>query len=69
MQNRTPIKVDDVPMHFIQALTSAEDSRFFQHSGVDVMGILRAIWLNYKAGEENQAQAPLRSSWRVAPST
>ncbi|HSJ01198.1 MAG TPA: transglycosylase domain-containing protein, partial [Verrucomicrobium sp.] len=35
VQNRTPIKVDQVPMHFVQALTSAEDSRFFQHSGVD----------------------------------
>ncbi|WP_038162901.1 transglycosylase domain-containing protein [Verrucomicrobium sp. BvORR106] len=59
VQNRTPIKVDDVPMHFIQALTSAEDSRYFQHSGVDVMGILRAIYLNYKAGEENQGASTI----------
>lgn len=59
VQNRTPIKVDQVPMHFIQALTSAEDSRFFQHSGVDVMGILRAVWLNYKAGEETQGASTI----------
>lgn len=59
VQNRTPVKVDQVPMHFIQALTSAEDSRYFQHSGVDVMGILRALWLNYKAGEETQGASTI----------
>lgn len=57
--NRTPIKVEQVPMHFIQALTSEEDSRFFQHGGVDFAGVLRAVWLNYKVGSENQGASTI----------
>ncbi|CAN5900936.1 PBP1A family penicillin-binding protein [soil metagenome] len=57
--NRTPIKVEQVPMHFIQALTAEEDSRFFQHGGVDFTGVLRAVWLNYKGGSENQGASTI----------
>lgn len=57
--NRTPIKVEQVPMHFIQALTSEEDSRFFQHGGVDFTGVVRAVWLNYKVGSENQGASTI----------
>lgn len=59
MLNRTPIKIEQVPVHFIQALTSQEDERFFQHSGVDMIGILRAMWLNYKAGAETQGASTI----------
>src|SRR4029079_12522311 len=52
--NRTPVKIGLVPMHFIQALTAEEDSRFFQHSGVDYIGIGRAMYLNYRAHAETQ---------------
>ena len=54
MQNRRLVSIDEVPFHFIQTLTAAEDSRFFEHDGVDYMGILRAIWLNIKAGRVTQ---------------
>ncbi|MFZ4763399.1 MAG: transglycosylase domain-containing protein [Roseimicrobium sp.] len=57
--NRVPIKIEQVPQHFISALTSQEDERFFQHSGVDMMGVLRALWLNYKAGEETQGASTI----------
>lgn len=57
--NRIPVSIEQVPMHFIQALTSQEDERFFQHSGVDMWGVLRAIWLNYKAGEETQGASTI----------
>ncbi len=57
--NRTPVKIGLVPMHFVQALTSEEDSRFFQHSGVDYIGIARAMWLNYKAGTETQGASTI----------
>jgi len=59
MLNRTPIKIEQVPMHFIQALTAEEDSRFFQHSGVDMVGVARAMWLNYKAGSETQGASTI----------
>ena len=57
--NRIPIKIEQVPQHFIQALTAQEDERFFQHSGVDMWGVFRAIWLNYKAGEETQGASTI----------
>src|SRR5690606_12919292 len=41
-QRRTPITFDRIPRDFIQALTSAEDERFFRHNGVDLKGLTRA---------------------------
>ncbi len=41
-QRRTPISYEDIPDHFVHAILSAEDDSFFEHSGVDLMGLLRA---------------------------
>ncbi len=57
--NRTPIKIEQVPQHFIEALRAEEDSRFYRHTGVDYIGIARAIWLNYKAGSETQGASTI----------
>ena len=57
--NRTPVPVKDVPQHFIDALTAQEDSRFFQHEGVDYIGLTRAIWLNFRAGEVTQGASTI----------
>ncbi len=57
--NRTPIKIEQVPNHFINALTAQEDERFFEHGGVDMVGVIRAMWLNYKAGEETQGASTI----------
>jgi 1A family penicillin-binding protein len=40
----------DVPPHLTQAILAIEDRRFYQHSGVDPRGILRAAWRNWQAG-------------------
>ena len=52
--NRTPVPITDVPQHFIDALVAQEDSRFFKHDGVDYIGLGRAVWLNFQAGEVTQ---------------
>jgi penicillin-binding protein 1A len=57
--NRTPVKIEQVPMHFIQALTAEEDARFFQHSGVDQIGIIRAFYLNWQAHKETQGASTI----------
>jgi len=57
--NRTPVKIEQVPMHFIDALTSEEDARFYHHSGVDVIGIIRAFYLNWKAHAETQGASTI----------
>lgn len=46
VQNRSVVSIDKVPQVFINALMAGEDSRFESHSGVDWIGILRALKFN-----------------------
>ena len=57
--NRTPVPIKEVPQHFIDAVTAQEDSRFFQHHGVDYIGTARAMWLNLQAGEVTQGASTI----------
>ena len=41
--NRTPIGFDDLPKNLVDALVATEDVRFYDHSGIDARGTLRAI--------------------------
>lgn len=43
-QNRTPIKLDDLPPYIAQATIAIEDQNFYTHHGFDTGGILRAAW-------------------------
>lgn len=43
-QNRTPIKLDDLPLYVKQATISIEDKNFYTHHGFDTGGLLRAAW-------------------------
>lgn len=42
-ENRTAIKYSDLPKHLVDALVSTEDERFYDHSGIDARGTLRAV--------------------------
>ena len=42
-ENRQPVPYDSIAPGFFDALISTEDERFYQHHGVDVMGIFAAI--------------------------
>lgn len=42
-ENRTPVKYQDLPKHLVDALVATEDERFYEHSGIDARGTLRAI--------------------------
>lgn len=53
------VKIDQIPKHVIQALLATEDRRFFSHFGIDVWGILRAAWTNYRAGRVVQGGSTL----------
>lgn len=44
LENRVPVKYEDLPEHLVQALIATEDERFYSHSGIDARGTLRAIF-------------------------
>src|SRR5450432_2117312 len=41
--NRSNVKYSDISKHVIDALISTEDVRFYDHSGIDAKGVIRAI--------------------------
>ena len=42
------VSLTDLPSEFIYALLESEDSRFYEHGGVDIVSIGRAIWTDIK---------------------
>jgi penicillin-binding protein 1B len=49
-ESRLLINIRQVPQHLIDAVVAIEDHRFYEHSGFDFFGILRAIFADLKAG-------------------
>ena len=50
-RRRILIDYDDLPPFVVNAFVSAEDGRFFEHPGIDYLGILRAVALLIRTGE------------------
>ncbi len=50
LERRIVVPLEKIPQTLIDAFVAAEDSRFFEHEGIDFFGILRALWKNIKAG-------------------
>lgn len=44
LENRVPVKYEDLPQHLVDALIATEDERFYTHSGIDAKGTLRAVF-------------------------
>jgi membrane carboxypeptidase/penicillin-binding protein len=59
VEARRPVRFEDIPYHFIQCLQAAEDGRFFEHHGVDYLGIARAMIMNFKAGRQTQGASTI----------
>jgi membrane peptidoglycan carboxypeptidase len=50
-QNRKTAEREEIPIHLLNALVAKEDERFMEHGGVDLWGIMRALWVDIRAGE------------------
>ncbi|HJR45122.1 MAG TPA: transglycosylase domain-containing protein [Actinomycetota bacterium] len=50
-ENRTIIPLSRIPQHVQDAVVAIEDERFYQHDGVDVKAVLRALLTNAQSGE------------------
>ena len=51
---RSQLAFKDIPPVLVQAITSIEDRRFFDHHGLDIFGVARALLRN--AGDERMGQ-------------
>ena len=47
-------KLEDISPTFVDAMVSVEDKRFFNHKGIDVMGVMRALKVNIESKEAKQ---------------
>ncbi|HEY5778633.1 MAG TPA: transglycosylase domain-containing protein [Terrimicrobiaceae bacterium] len=54
IQNRNPVALDKISPLMVKAVIAAEDNKFFQHHGVDYIGVLRAAIANYRRGKISQ---------------
>ena len=57
--NRVNVTYDQLPKHLIDAFVTIEDSRFFQHDGVDVKGIIRALFSGLTKGSFSEGASTL----------
>lgn len=53
-KKRIPVTYDEIPKTLVYALIATEDQRFFEHPGVDVMGLGRAAVRMLKTGTKSQ---------------
>jgi len=53
-QRRIPLAFDQIPAQMVNAVLAAEDDSFFQHSGVDYPGLLRATIRHLLSGEKSE---------------
>ena len=44
IENRTPLELHEVSPYLVRAVLAAEDSAFYQHGGIRIGSILRALW-------------------------
>jgi penicillin-binding protein 1A len=59
MENRDTVALKDFPDVLVQAVIAAEDNRFYQHSGVDYHGMLRAAIKNWRSHDIKQGASTL----------
>ncbi len=55
--NRTPVSYDSLPQNLVNALIATEDARYYDHSGIDARGTIRAmIFLGKRGGASTITQ-------------
>jgi penicillin-binding protein 1A len=59
IEKRMLVALEDVPLYVRQATIAVEDSRFYAHNGIDLLGIMRALWVNLQAGEVREGASTI----------
>ncbi|MBI1394590.1 MAG: PBP1A family penicillin-binding protein [Betaproteobacteria bacterium] len=58
-ERRALVSINDVPKTLIEAILAAEDERFYQHGGVDYVGVARAALSNFIHGGARQGASTI----------
>jgi penicillin-binding protein 1B len=53
------VRYEDIPLVLRNAVLSAEDKRFFSHSGFDPIGVVRSAWVDLRRGKNAQGASTL----------
>ena len=52
IEDREPVTIDQVSPYVLRGTVATEDERFYEHKGVDLQGIVRAVFVNLAGGQE-----------------
>lgn len=58
-KRRIPLTLDEIPPVMVKAFIATEDSRFYDHHGIDPMGIFRAISIALFSGHASQGASTI----------
>ena len=58
-ERRSLVRIAEVPALMKSAILAAEDERFYQHTGVDYMGVVRAAYSNLTTGGKRQGASTI----------
>ena len=58
-KRRIPLTIEELPEKLIQAFIATEDSRYYQHVGIDPIGILRAALVYASSGKAKQGASTI----------
>ena len=58
-ERRAVVAIADVPVQLKDAIIAAEDERFYEHPGIDYVGVLRAAYANLAAGGRRQGASTI----------
>jgi penicillin-binding protein 1B len=67
-EKRRPVAFSELPKHMVDALVSVEDKRFWKHTGMDLIRMAKAAYVDLKEGRKEQGASTItmqlaRSFW------
>ncbi|MDA3846537.1 MAG: PBP1A family penicillin-binding protein, partial [Vallitaleaceae bacterium] len=57
--NRIYVEIDQIPLDLQNAIVAIEDERFFEHNGIDMRAMMRALVINIQAGGIEEGASPI----------
>jgi penicillin-binding protein 1A len=58
-ERRRVVPLDQIPEHVVHAFLAAEDADFYDHDGIDIEGIVRAVFKNLRPGARRQGASTI----------